>query len=475
MVDPNQYKQIEIPYHQGGTIAGSVSMLRNGESVGVGGFRIILESAAIGFKSILRTFSDGSFYLMDLPPGIYTLHADSLQLGFLGATQEKPVMFEIKSTPDGDFVEGLEIILHSTLPALANIRYKDAVVANLPTKTQQPEQIAHYIDEPTMGDDHIQVLHDRVFIAGIQQQNQEIVIQAGAFRLRTHAARLQAQIETLTELPVFVLLENGLSRIIIFGFESVEHALHLQRILTEQEIPSFLRLSTTNNLPRVQIPEQETTVPALRADTLVIVQDRIQITNFRGRIEEISLQAGAFSILANAEKFHAHIETLIDTSVLTQKEDSLSKVLIYGFESVDHALRIQNVLTQNGIPSFFRLASNQHPPNRQLQLHEIAVPHQYTEDEVNAPITINITNLTNRIQEVVMQVGAFVNRTNAEKLHTRIQHLTGLPVTILLDNALHKVLISGFESVDQAISVQNYLTQQGFSSFFTLSSEFNLP
>ena len=193
-----------------------------------------------------------------------------------------------------------------------------------------------------MKDDHIQVLHDRVFIAGIQQQNQEIVVQAGAFRLRSHAVRLQARIETLTDLPVFVLLENGISRIIIFGFESVEHALQLQRILTEQEIPSFLRLST-NNLPRVQLPAQEITVPASRADTLVGARDRIQITNFTGRIEDILLQAGAFSILANAEKFHAHIETLIDISVSTQKEDSLSKVLIYGFESVDHALRIQNV------------------------------------------------------------------------------------------------------------------------------------
>jgi len=354
VVDPNQHKRIEIPYHQGGTIAGTVSMWQNGQSQGVGGLRVILESAELGFTSVMRTFSDGSFYLMDLPPGMFTLRADSLQLGFLNAMQEHPVQFEIKSTPAGDFVEGLAINLRPIVPDLEVMPDSIADRDIIPTLPQQPPPQVQVIDVPTAIQADIAPLPVAINIADFQNRISEIILQVGAFRFRSYAARHQARIEKLTDLPVFILRENGFSKIIIFGFESIDHALHIQNILTKQEIPSFFRLSTKFSMPKLQPPAPDPKVPTLLKDSIVTPSGAISIAEFQNRIGEIMLQAGAFRVPSNAMRLQVRLQELLNKPVFILKEDSLMKVVIFGFESVEHALNIQRNLTKHEIPSYFR-------------------------------------------------------------------------------------------------------------------------
>ncbi len=110
--DPNQYKIIEIPFYQAGVIEGVVNVRRNDEIEGLGGLRLSLSSLDSDFTANLRTFRGGSFYQMDVPPGKYALIADRLQLEMLGLTQESgSYEVEVRKTANGDFVQGLEIIL----------------------------------------------------------------------------------------------------------------------------------------------------------------------------------------------------------------------------------------------------------------------------------------------------------------------------------------------------------------------------
>ena len=112
IADPNQFKQIEIPFYRGGIAEGSVYIDRDGNVTGQGGLRLVLKAVGKEFQTIVRTMSDGNFYVMDLAPGKYTMEIDSVQLGFLNVKCEpEKVNFEIKAMAEGDYVEGLNITL----------------------------------------------------------------------------------------------------------------------------------------------------------------------------------------------------------------------------------------------------------------------------------------------------------------------------------------------------------------------------
>jgi len=112
IADPNQFKQIEIPFYRGGIAEGAVYVERDGKTSGQGGLRLVLKSVDKDFQTVVRTMSDGNFYVMDLAPDKYTMEIDSIQLGFLNVKCEpEKVKFEIKALAEGDYIEGLTINL----------------------------------------------------------------------------------------------------------------------------------------------------------------------------------------------------------------------------------------------------------------------------------------------------------------------------------------------------------------------------
>ncbi|NGP76957.1 hypothetical protein G3570_09955 [Balneolaceae bacterium YR4-1] len=110
VTDPNQYKPINIPFYVSGVIEGRVRRLNtNGEQTAPG-IRLYLRSEDGDFEREIQTFSDGSFYAYEVPPGNYSLQVDSTQLQFLDARTEPEILsFEVESLAEGDFVEDLRI------------------------------------------------------------------------------------------------------------------------------------------------------------------------------------------------------------------------------------------------------------------------------------------------------------------------------------------------------------------------------
>jgi hypothetical protein len=112
ITDPNQYKQIEIPFYRGGIIEGEVLVEREGKVLGQGGLRLLVKAVDKEFETVVRTMSDGNFYVMDLAPGKYTLEVDPVQLGFLDVRCEpEKINFEIRALSEGDYLVGLKIKL----------------------------------------------------------------------------------------------------------------------------------------------------------------------------------------------------------------------------------------------------------------------------------------------------------------------------------------------------------------------------
>lgn len=134
ITDPNQFKPIEIPFYLSGVIDGFVKKVESDSiKTGVAGLKLYLRQKNGDFTKEIRTFSDGSFYAYEIPPGEYTLSADSSQLEILGTiSTEHSKSFEIESRAQGDFITGLQFELKS--------------------RSEQPEQFAEQAstDQPAL-------------------------------------------------------------------------------------------------------------------------------------------------------------------------------------------------------------------------------------------------------------------------------------------------------------------------------------
>lgn len=114
ITDPNRFKKIEVPFYMSGVVEGRVEReFESGKIGGVSGLKINLTQADGDFSQEIRTFSDGSFYAYEVPPGEYELSADSAQLRIL-KTKSYPdkYSFSVQAIPEGDFVEGIKIMLY---------------------------------------------------------------------------------------------------------------------------------------------------------------------------------------------------------------------------------------------------------------------------------------------------------------------------------------------------------------------------
>jgi len=118
--DPNSYKQIDIPFYMSGVIDGKVVRKLENTQQPVAGIRLYLVDQNGENVQTLRTFSDGSFYAMEIPPGEYSLIIDSSQLEFLQSTvtpSEHSVIVE--PVAKGDYVTDLNFLLIPDISSVA--------------------------------------------------------------------------------------------------------------------------------------------------------------------------------------------------------------------------------------------------------------------------------------------------------------------------------------------------------------------
>ena len=113
ITDPNTFKKIELPFYMSGVIEGVVERLySDGQRGGLGGLKLNLVAKNRDFTQELRTFSDGSFYAYEIPPGEYEIAIDGGQLEILKANAKPRILnFEVQAIADGDFVEGLNFLV----------------------------------------------------------------------------------------------------------------------------------------------------------------------------------------------------------------------------------------------------------------------------------------------------------------------------------------------------------------------------
>ncbi len=116
ITDPNQFKIIDLPFYMSGIVEGTITRTADDGSLsGLGGLRLYLRQVNVPegqepYTEEIRTFSDGSFYAYEIPPGDYVIEPDPSQLRFLNASPSiERLEFTVQALAEGDMVEGLSI------------------------------------------------------------------------------------------------------------------------------------------------------------------------------------------------------------------------------------------------------------------------------------------------------------------------------------------------------------------------------
>ncbi|HAC16271.1 MAG TPA: hypothetical protein DCE78_10075 [Bacteroidetes bacterium] len=112
VADPNQYKNIDIPFYYSGILEGKIVIKDGVNERSLGGLRLYLENVETGEIREMRTFSDGTFYIDEVDPGNYRLYPDPSQLSILDARPDPEHLdIEVRATYEGDFIDGLNMTL----------------------------------------------------------------------------------------------------------------------------------------------------------------------------------------------------------------------------------------------------------------------------------------------------------------------------------------------------------------------------
>ncbi len=115
LVDPNQYKRIDIPIIASGEVSGMVYLNKENALKGIGRIWVKFYDKT-GTKEIAKTLSesDGFIDYLGLAPGDYIARIDTVQLKDLDYKADPPFRnFTIKTSEQGDIVGGVEFVLQT--------------------------------------------------------------------------------------------------------------------------------------------------------------------------------------------------------------------------------------------------------------------------------------------------------------------------------------------------------------------------
>ena len=117
VADPNRFKPMDIPFYMSGVVEGMVLRQQGEAHRGLGGVRVRIRQIDGDYDETIRTFSDGSYYAMEIPPGRFESWVDSTQLDFLDVHSDPAIMrYEIEAKAEGDVLENMNFVLFDRYP-----------------------------------------------------------------------------------------------------------------------------------------------------------------------------------------------------------------------------------------------------------------------------------------------------------------------------------------------------------------------
>jgi hypothetical protein len=234
MIDPNQFKRINIPVVPVGEVSGMAYL--NKDNILKGLRRILIKfyrrdndkliaktlSEADAFSAsrlVAQTLSesDGYIYYIGLEPGEYYARVDAEQLRNLKMVSSPEVIpIKIEQTVNGDIVSGMDFILS---PAV-EIAPEDSVMvvtADLVAKTSEVKSEPAVSSAVTPENvKHISAVLKNYKNSVIEYEGD--VIQVGAYKNRANAYAIRKKLWDRMAVPSVVILEDSYYKVLITGF-----------------------------------------------------------------------------------------------------------------------------------------------------------------------------------------------------------------------------------------------------------------
>ena len=251
LIDPNQFKRIDIPIIPVGEVSGMSYINTNNALIGIG--RILVKFYnRNNTKIVAQTLSesDGFISYLGLEPGEYIACVDSVQLNNLDFTvKPRQINFRIKAKEEGDIVSDLDFILYKKENAEA-IKIDSSTVISIVKDSDKIE----YVSEDTINTarqnntvyDSTAIIIDNV--SGSINNPGELIwgekcnptgyyyVQCGAFRSLFYARKMAMYIRQNSEMVVGIVRHNGLYKVRVECVSNKEEALKIKNRLQQKNV-----------------------------------------------------------------------------------------------------------------------------------------------------------------------------------------------------------------------------------------------
>jgi hypothetical protein len=227
MIDPNQFKIIDIPISVMGEASGTVYNGSNGQ----GRILVCIYRSDLSLVTRMLTETDGYYSYLGLKPGKYTVRIDPAQLAklkILSTPEFLPVT--ISGSIDGDIIDGLDFRLKMLTDTTTYVAQSKSIpLIDVLKKNVANQTVTEII--PVKSKDSISSSEiDSKNIIDLSKAKLTTVdmhgtfIQFGAYKTRDYAVIARMKVEQLTGLLTWIIFEGEYYKIAVSGFSNKKEA-----------------------------------------------------------------------------------------------------------------------------------------------------------------------------------------------------------------------------------------------------------
>lgn len=334
MIDPNQFKNIEVPISVMGEATGTVSTGERGQ-----GRILVCFYRTDGSRAArVLTESDGYYSYLGLKPGQYTVRVDEEQLKKINLVSEPELIpINISHSFDGDIVESLDFKLSPAKTEETDTLITDPPFDPEPTDAMQQDIV------PSEGSEQIK---NKSSIIGHNGD----ALQIGAFKSKAYAQVALKKFEDFSGKPAILVYEDGYYKVQISGFANRSiaqqfalqypkmgsHVIHIPAIkpFTSKKDGKYVKKEDAENV--IEKPEHSF--------------DEIQYGSV--------IQIAAFSEEKNALKTGTILRKITDLPVVIVFEGGYFMVRIVGFTDRIQAIGFLEKLQSKGFSEAYVIRIN---------------------------------------------------------------------------------------------------------------------
>jgi len=273
LMDPNQFKLLELPIKIMGEINGVVYMKTGSNLRSQSRIQINIFSDNGRFIAKTQSESDGYFNYIGLAPGSYYAEIDSVQVSRLKVSPSpKRRNFEIRPSENGDIIDNIEFVLIkkdidsqssvetqptikteklsnpantsvNPLKIIENTKTELPIVSNKDNTTQKNiEKISPAKTDSTviLGNNTKVTVKPKVIENPYEINTHKYFIQAGAFKDQNNAEVLAKKLQAYTSKPWMIISESRLYKVRLGYFETRYKAFETKKSLTFPGIRFFI-------------------------------------------------------------------------------------------------------------------------------------------------------------------------------------------------------------------------------------------